>query len=357
MKALYVTSIENFAGKTAICLGIGKRLQAEGYRIGYLKPLSYEALQRGPELVDEDVAFAKNVLALTDDLSDLSPVAMTTALLPECLGEGDECGFHDKIKQAADRVGQGKDVLLLEGSANLRMGYALGLSTPFVAEMLDAQVLAVVRCRGRLCMLDDALAAQFRLHERLLGVVFNRVPEEQMSFVSQQAVPFLEARRIPVLGALPERPQLAAISVGELIDVLKARTLTEEADRGALVEHLMVGAMSAQEALSRFRVYPNKAVITGGDRTDVLLAALETSTTALILTGNLQPSATVIQRANERGVAVLLVSSNTLETVEAIERVFGKTRLGQAEKLAHFEALMAQHLNYKRLFSLLGLEK
>jgi len=31
MKALYITSIENFSGKTAICLAIGKRLQAEGY--------------------------------------------------------------------------------------------------------------------------------------------------------------------------------------------------------------------------------------------------------------------------------------------------------------------------------------
>jgi len=30
MKSLYITSIENFSGKTAVTLGIGKRLQAEG---------------------------------------------------------------------------------------------------------------------------------------------------------------------------------------------------------------------------------------------------------------------------------------------------------------------------------------
>ncbi|HQE19770.1 MAG TPA: DRTGG domain-containing protein [Aggregatilineales bacterium] len=197
---------------------------------------------------------------------------------------------------------------------------------------------------------------QSRLGDRLLGVVLNRVPDTELEFVEKEAVPFLESKGIPVLGTIVERPELAAISVGELIDVLDARPITKAVSENALVENLMVGAMSAQEALSRFRQIQNKAVITGGDRTDVQLAALETSTTALILTGNLQPSAAVIERAEQLGVTVLLVSTNTLETVEAIEGVFGKTRLGQAAKLARFEALMAEYMDYQRLFKLLNLE-
>ncbi len=355
MKALYITSIENFSGKTAICLAIGKRLQAEGYRVGYLKPVSYEAAQWGGYVVDEDATFVRNVLALDADPRDLAPVVVTPAVLPDCLGRGKECGFEEKIVQAAEKAAQGKDVLLLEGGGSLRMGYAVGLSTPRVAELLDAQVLAIVRYEGRLNLLDDALTAQFRLGKRLLGVILNRVPKDELPFVEQQAIPFLEAEGIPVLGTLVERPQLAAISIGELIRALNAKVLTAEAHEDALVETVMVGAMGAQEALSRFRVHPNKAVITGGDRTDVQLAALETSTLALVLTGNLQPNAAVIQRANEQGVAVLLVGTNTMETVEIIERLFGKTRLGQPEKLALFEALMAEYVDYKRLFDLLGL--
>ena len=67
---------------------------------------------------------------------------------------------------------------------------------------------------------------------------------------------------------------------------------------------LTVGAMTADAALSRFRRSSNKAVITGGDRTDIQLAALETSTTCLILTGNLRPSPLVIKQAEEFGIAV-----------------------------------------------------
>jgi BioD-like phosphotransacetylase family protein len=43
-----------------------------------------------------------------------------------------------------------------------------------------------------------------------------------------------------------------------------------------------------------------------------------------------------------------------MEAVDSIESVFGKTRLGQAEKLAHFEALMAEHMDYKRFLELLN---
>ena len=84
---------------------------------------------------------------------------------------------------------------------------------------------------------------------------------------------------------------------------------------------------------------------------------METSTICLILTGNLQPSPLIVKQADESGVAVLLVRSSTLETVEAIERVFGKTRLGQPAKLQQFENLVAEHVDLDRLYQTLDLER
>ena len=92
-----------------------------------------------------------------------------------------------------------------------------------------------------------------------------------------------------------------------------------------------------------------------GDRTDIQLAALETSTTCLILTGNLRPSPLIVKQADEFGVPVLLVRPNTMETIEQIEMVFGKTRLGQPSKLDNFHALMTEHLDIERLYSAMGL--
>ena len=54
-------------------------------------------------------------------------------------------------------------------------------------------------------------------------------------------------------------------------------------------------------------------------------------------------------------VPVLLVRGSTMETVEAIEQVFGKTRLGQAAKLDQFEELLAEHFDFERLCETLEL--
>lgn len=353
MKSLYVTSIENFSGKTAVVLGLGRRLQVEGHSVGYLKPVSYEATQYGSQIIDEDVSFVKNVLSLPGDPSDLSAVVVTPETISQYLTTED-LDFSEQIKSKAKAAAADTDLLLIEGGGSLRQGYVLGLSTMYVAEMLDAQVLVVVKFRDRMRILDDALTADFRLQDRLLGMIINRVPEEEQSFVMDQVVPYLERKGISVLGVLPERPNLAALTVQEIIEVLDARVLTGEDSTDKLVEDLMVGAMGAQEALSRFRQHRNKAVITGGDRTDIQLAALETSTACLVLTGNLTPSATVLERAAEAGVPVLLVPTTTMDTIERIEEVFGKTRLGQATKLAHFESLMAENVDFKRLLEKLS---
>lgn len=99
------------------------------------------------------------------------------------------------------------------------------------------------------------------------------------------------------------------------------------------VEHLVIGAMGSAAALSHFRRRANKVVITGGDRADLQLAALETSTSALVLTGSIRPPATVLDKAEEQQVPVIIVSDDTLTTVERSERVFGHIRFKQASKM------------------------
>jgi hypothetical protein len=192
--------------------------------------------------------------------------------------------------------------------------------------------------------------------ERLLGVLINKVPEEEIEFVQYVARPYLERQGIPLLGVMPLRPELQAISVGELAETLKAEFLALPEKKDVLIEHMVVGAMSVEQALPRIRRVPGtKVVITGGDRADIQLVALETATHCLVLTGHLRPVPEVLRRAEECGVPVLLVRGNTMETVEAIERVFGKTRLGQPAKLEQFEALLAEHFDFERLDQALGL--
>ncbi|MEA3340066.1 MAG: phosphotransacetylase family protein [Chloroflexota bacterium] len=358
MKALYITSIERFSGKTAVCLALGRRLQREGYNVGYFKPLSTQPWEPTPgRALDEDADFVRRKLGLKESPQDLVGVVLTPKLAREMRCGCTEHDLMAEVKAAYERVIPGKDIILLEGGASLREGVSLGLGATVVMDELDAPALIIVRYRDRVSQGDDCVAAHLQLGERMMGALINAVPTREHKLADQVCNPCLEKQGIRIFGTLPLREQLQAISVGELADVLEAEFLALPEKRDALIENLVVGAMSAEQALPRIRRIPGtKAIITGGDRADIQLVALETATQCLILTGHLRPMPEVLRRAEEIGMPVLLVRSNTMETVEAIERVFGKTRLGESAKLKQFEALMEEHFDFERLYREMGLE-
>ena len=354
MKSLYVTSVERYSGKTAVCLALGKCFQTDGYKVGYLKPLSIQPWLEGGKIVDEDATFVKDALGLTASLSDLSPVVVTQNLLQQQITGRSNDDLIPIIKAAAEVAGANKDILLMEGGGSLREGYVVNLPTPYVAKSLNSRVLVIVRYRDEIRLLDDVLTAKFRLVDAMCGIIINRVPDDGAEFVTEYARPYIEKQDVPVFGVLPETRAVAALMVDEIIDALDTQVLTDCLTSDILVENITVGAMNADAAISRLRRTKNNAVITGGDRVDIQIAALETAAVCLILTGCLEPRTLIVKQANELGIPILLVDMNTMETVEAIDRVFGKTRMGQTKKLEKFQKLLAEHVDLERVYKCVG---
>jgi BioD-like phosphotransacetylase family protein len=114
--------------------------------------------------------------------------------------------------------------------------------------------------------------------------------------------------------------------------------------------------MNVNSAMEFFRRRRNMAVVTGADRTDIQLAALESSTQCLILTGAGEPLPQLISRAEELDVPLLKVESDTLATVEVIEQAFGHVRLHEAVKATYAFRLVEEHCHLDRLFSALNLK-
>jgi BioD-like phosphotransacetylase family protein len=354
MATLYITSTETFSGKSALCVGLAKRFEKDGHSTSYMKPLSSGA-RLAAGLVDEDAEFFKQTFGLPDRLEDMVPIGIASRTVEAILRGEDQTDFVARLQAAYQAIAAGRDIVLLEGGVNLREGYLINLPTPQVAELLDARELVVVKYNDELQILDDALTARTRLGDSLIGVVLNAIPRQRMPFVQELVKPALEERGVPVLAVLPQERLLLSISVGELAGFLNGKILCGADKTDELVEHLMVGAMSVDSALTYFRRKPNKAVITGGDRPDIQLAALETSTKCLILTGNLQPSPIILGRAEEVGVPMILVRQDTLTAVEIIERFFGKTRFHLEKKVQRFQEMLDDRFNFDYLYGTLGL--
>ncbi len=354
MTNLYIGSTEPFCGKSALAFGIGLRAKERGLPVRYMKPVSI--LLEGPRSasVDQDASFARQVFDVPDGLGSLAPVTLSRADIDRILEGELEVDYPQILADAFRRLAPDHELVVAEGGGSLREGHTIGLPAQEVVRLLSARALIVIPHDGGL-ITDDAIAARSILGDSLMGVVINRVPRYRMRFVEETIKPYLERNGIKVYGVLPEERVLQAVSVREIALRLNGEILCAEEAADELVENLMVGAMSVDSALSYFRRLPNKAVITGGDRPDVQLAALETSTKAVILTGNLHPSPIILSRAAELGVPMILVKTDTLATVESIRSFFGRTRLHQPRKLERFRELMAARMDLDGLFADLGL--
>ena len=191
---------------------------------------------------------------------------------------------------------------------------------------------------------------------RLLGVVINDIPPAEFSTASETIRLYLEEQHIPVLSMIPKDRILNSISVKEIAKRLNAEVLCCAEHLDWMVESLSIGAMNVNSALGYFRQRENMAVVTGGDRTELQMAALETSTHCLILTGRIPPKDLIIERAESLEIPVLSVDTDTLTTVEVVDRAFGKVPLHEEIKVRQVKRLIQQNFDFERLLQYLSLE-
>jgi BioD-like phosphotransacetylase family protein len=341
-KFLVIGSIEAYSGKTGIILGLARQLQERGLTVAYGKPLG-TCCNEGEEA---DVQFITQALALSPQQVQSPLVSLDRATLEKRLQEGEELDSAPALQQYRPQFTA--DIALLEGAGSLWEGSLFGLSTEQIAAALAAPTLLVARYNSPL-IVEGCLKAKRDLGDLLVGILLNDIPPEQIEEAQTLIRPFLERQGIAVLGLLPRSKLLRSVSVREIARQLDAKVLCRPDRLDLMVESLTIGAMNVNAALEYFRRGKCKAVVTGGDRTDLQLAALETSTSCLILTGHLSPQPLIVSRAEDLEVPILAVDLDTLATVEIVDRAFGSVRLQEQIKVECIQQLMKEHFDCDRL--------
>ncbi len=332
MFPLFFISNRPFSGKSSICVGVGKKFIEDGMKVGYMKPIGTLPTREGGITTDEDAQYISSILNVKDDLANITPIVLTQQYVRQGLREEKFANdFLDNIEEAYNKVKESKDLVVLEGAKSVEDGCFLGISSREISKRLKAKTILVMRYNTEI--VDQILCAKEFLDDSFGGVIINWVPRSQIEFLKELVLPFLEKRKITVLGFIPSNKILSSVSIKEMAESLNGQVICAEDKIDELVESFMVGAMGQEQALKYFRRKSNKAVITGGDRADVQLAALETPTKCLILTGNFQPSSVVLGRAEELGIPMILVNYDTLTAVEKVEEIIGHVRFHEMKKI------------------------
>lgn len=353
-KYLLIGSTQAYSGKSSTVLGISQQLQAKGLEIAYTKPLGRCEHECDPNPIDEDVKFLSKTLNLPENRLGKSVVFLGSEIFQQSLSANEQLvDYTESLQKSLEEMSG--DLIIMEGPASLDEGYLYQLSLPHIAELVDASVLLVARFDSPE-VVEMLLSAKQRLGDRLIGVTINDIPPEQLEVVNNLVKPFLEKQNIPVLAMLPKITFLEGVSVAELAERLNAQVLCHNDRLNLMVESLKIGAMNVNSALQYLSTGKNMAVVTGGGRTDIQLAALETSTHCLIVTGNLRPSPIILNRAEEVEVPVLSVDLDTLTTVQIISQTLGKVRLHEPMKVESIRQLFKEHFLVDRLLESLNID-
>ncbi len=349
-KYLLIASSEPFTGKSATILGIAHQLKQKGIKLGYGKPIG-TCFEPTDNLQDEqDLQFIRETLGLSDHQVKSPFLLLSEKTITDYLST--PINYQDQLVDYCASIDA--ELVLLEGAGNLTQGNLFQLSTPEIAEKVNASVLLVVKYNP-LLIVDQILSAKQKLGDHLIGVLVNSVPLEQLDRMENAIKPFFKAQGIDILGLLPNNRLLESVSVRELVSQLNARVLCREDRLDLMVESLTVGAMNVNSALEYFRQRQNMAVITGGDRTDLQLAALESSTNCLILTGHIPPQQLILARAEDLEIPILTVDFDTLTTVEIVDKAFGTVRLHEAIKVECMQNLIEEHFQVDQLLKIMAL--
>lgn len=312
-------------GKTILIYGLLRKFSYEGLKVGYFKPIA-KARYRLPSMkyVDPDVISIKDALGLSDSVEHIGPIVITRNILD--LGE-DLDEVKKRIIDSFNKIREGKDVVIAEGYPTPEAMLSIGLALPELIKILNAKPIFVANVRDKDVVdevVDKVLLYKCffeHLGASLDGVILNNVPIYYFERVEDRVAPMLKNLGLKVYGIVSEKPKLLAPTVRDIIEVLNAEVLEGRDKLNNIVEDIVVGAMSTAGALRWLRRAVNAAVITGGDRTDYIIASLESRPSVVILTGNYYPDIGVLIKAKEVGVPLLLVPYDTYTTIEKLREV------------------------------------
>lgn len=334
-------------------MGITAVLKERGLSAGYMKPVGCYPMKAGNIRVDEDAYFVREALGLKDDIGDISPLVLTRETRNKYL-EKKSSATRRKVVNCFKKISSGKDIVMIEGAQNFVDGKLLGLSALELSEMLDAGIVLLDTYNDDLTV-DRVLAGCDYFGDKYLGVILNWVPESRRKFVDTRLKEYFPREGIGYYGEVYINKVLRSISVADLADGLGGEMVSARDKGGELVESMLIGAMDQEHSLQVFRKRANKVVVTGGDRADIQIAALETSTKALVLTGGHRPSPLVLGQAEEMGIPIIMVKYDTATTVELVDEAIGRQRFHDRNKIETIKQIVKDNIDLDLLLKNAGL--
>jgi BioD-like phosphotransacetylase family protein len=341
MEKLVIASIGEGAGKTSVIVGLARLLKRP---FGYLKPLGDRMIYREKKVWDHDADVITKIFGIKEDPEELT-IGFEHSKLRYMY---DEEGRKKKLQGMVSR--SPKELLFVEGGRGLRYGVSVGLDPISIAKYIDAKLVIVID--GHVdTLIDDAIYVKNYLDMTgvaFKGVIFNKVRDVE-DFKNIHLGKLMEMG-IRVLGVVPYQKELTFVTVQYLANHLFAKVITGENALNRVIRNILVGAMSIN-ALFETSLFKkeDKLVITSGDRADMILAAIQSDAACVVITNNILPTSSLISKAYERNIPMLMVPQDTYQAATKIDNIEPLLTKEDTKKIGLVEELAATYIQWKEI--------
>lgn len=343
MKNIIVGSIDENAGKTSLIIGLGKAIS--GKKFGYLKPFGDRLLYRKKRLWDQDTALIANIFELDQSSEDMTIGFEHSKLLYMF----DEESTKAKLVEMTNNLAKDNDALFIEGGKDLTYGASIRLDSLSLARNMNGTLVIVVSgTEGTIIDQVTFIKKYVDMAGINFGIVINKVAN--LEDYRNNYLRDIKELGVKVLGVIPFEPDLTYVPVSYVAEKLQARIIAGESGLDRKVKNVFVGAMSG-DAAARHPLFKkeNKLAITSGDRSDYIVAALESSTSGIILTNNMIPPQNLISKATDRNIPMLLVPYDTFQTAKQVDDMIPLLTKDDSQRIALIQKLIEQNVSVEEI--------
>ncbi len=363
-KNIYITATRENQGKTAVTLGLTSAFCRKLKNIGFIKPLGRIPKGSPRHRVDEDTLLIERACSLHCNIEDMNPITFTPGFPTNFTSKAAQDENVGKVWNAYKRIAEGKELVVIEGTGHAAEGAVFGLSNALLAKVCEAKVL-LVTAGGIGQPVDDVLLNRAYYEKEgveVLGVVVNKVRPHEVEAVENITRRALEDRGIRFFGAIPQVPELEQITMLQVLEETGGEVLHGEGRLSNRVGHVMVGAMTAHNAIEHFRDQ-NVLLVVPGDRDDILLAALVAAfidrdrnfqLAGIVLSGGIRPTQTIFDMMRRVQVPVIAVQQTSYQTAADINNIVVRISPADQDRIHTIVEQVAIHVRAEEILALLG---
>lgn len=357
-KNIFIAATRQNKGKTMVAMGLIQALKKRFSNIGFIKPVGQRYVVVNGHKVDEDSVLVEKVCGLDCGLRDMSPVAVENDFTVKYISRPNVNKLIRQIRNSYKKISYGKDIVVIEGTGHAGVGSVFDLSNASVAKMLGSKVILI--SSGGIGLPIDEIMLNKALFEakgvKILGAIINKVYPQKYDKVLHYVKKGLERKGIELLGVIPYERILSSPTIGDIKEETGAELINGEESLENRVEEIVVGAMTAHQALGYF--HKKTLVITPGDREDLILGAMSPSPSksktgdgvgGIVLTGNIPPHKNIMRLIKNTSIPVIALKEDTYSVASKIHDIIVKIRPSEKEKIRIAVDLVERYVNIDKI--------